>query len=346
MGLDQIKPFLIYLCRSMIDFKKLKTIISENNSFLLTTHVNPDADAIGSEIAFYLVLNKLGKKVKIVNHHPTPYNLEFLDTDKIIEKFDFEKHKNIFNEADVLVALDFNRSDRMVSMTEGFKKSKKMKICIDHHQGPESFVDHYFIDSDSCATGHILFDFIKQTQIVPLTYDIAYPIYAAIMTDTGSFRFERTTPEIHKIAAELLEAGVVPGDVYDKIYDQGKFSKIRLLGKALDSIKLYGDDNKISYMLLTQNDFKDISAMESDTDNFVNICLSIEDVVIGLLFLELKEGFKVSFRSKGVIPVNKLAQEFGGGGHINAAGARIHNGKLNDYVSTILKKAEEYLKLN
>ena len=329
----------------MVDFKRLETIIKENNSFLLTTHVNPDADAIGSEIAFYLVLNKLGKKVKIVNHHATPYNLEFLDTEKIIEKYDPEKHKNIFDEADVLVALDFNRSNRMVSMTEGFRDSKKLKICIDHHQGPEIFVDHYFIDPDYCATGHILFDFIKQTQIVPLTYDIAYPVYAAIMTDTGSFRFERTTPEIHKIAAELLETGVVPSDVYDKIYDQSKFSKIRLLGKALDSIKLYGDGDKISYMILTQNDFKDISAMESDTDNFVNICLSIENIVIGLLFLELKQGFKVSFRSKGTIPVNKLAQEFGGGGHINAAGARIHNGKLNEYVSTILKKAEEYLKL-
>ena len=330
----------------MVDFKELETIIKDNNSFLLTTHVNPDADAIGSEIALCLILKELGKEVKIVNHHAIPYNLEFLDTEKTIEKYDQAEHKDIFNEADVLVALDFNRSNRMVSMTEGFKDSKKLKICIDHHQGPEEFVNHYFVDPDYCATGHILFDFIKQTQIVPLTYDIAYPIYAAIMTDTGSFRFERTTPELHKIAAELLGTGVVPGEVYDKIYDQSKFSKIRLLGKALDSIKLYGDEDKISYMILTQNDFKDISAMESDTDNFVNICLSIENVVIGLLFLELKQGFKVSFRSKGAIPVNKLAQEFGGGGHINAAGARIHDGKLNDYVSTILKKAEEYLKLN
>ena len=330
----------------MIDFNQLQQIIQNNNSFLLTTHVNPDADAIGSEIALCLVLKKLGKKVKIINHHATPYNLEFLDTDKMIEKYDPDKHINIFNEADVLVALDFNRSDRMVSMTEGFKISKKMKICIDHHQGPEDFADHFFIDTEYCATGHILFDFIKQKQIVPLTYDIAYPIYAAIMTDTGSFRFERTTPELHKIAAELLETGIIPGDVYDKIYDQSRFSKIRLLGKALESLKLYGEDGKISYMILTQDDFNDIDAIESDTDNFVNFCLSIENVVIGLLFLELKQGFKVSFRSKGTIPVNKLAQEFGGGGHINAAGARIHNGKLNENVSTILKKAEGYLKLN
>ena len=330
----------------MIDFKKLETIIKENNSFLLTTHVNPDADAIGSEIAIYLILKKLGKKVKILNHHATPYNLEFLDTDKVIEKYDSEKHKNIFDDSDVLVALDFNRSDRMVTMQKAFNDSKKLKICVDHHQDAENFADEYFMDTDYCATGHILFDFIKQTGIVPITYEIAYQVYAAIMTDTGSFRFERTTPELHRIAAELLETGIIPGDVYDKIYDQSRFSKIRLLGKALESLKLYGNDGEISYMILTQNDFKDSDAIESDTDNFVNFCLSIENVVMGLLFLELKHGFKVSFRSKGTIPVNKLAQEFGGGGHINAAGARLHNGKLNDYIPEILKKAKKYLKLN
>jgi phosphoesterase RecJ-like protein len=327
----------------MQDFDRLREIILSHNSFLLTTHVNPDADAIGSEIAFYMILKDLGKATRIVNHHATPYNLEFLDVDKKIEKYNPELHKNIFDEADVLVAIDFNRSDRMVSMTKAFNESKRFKVCIDHHLDPEDFVDIYFVDRDYCATGHIIFDFIKKTNIVPLTYGIAYQIYAAIMTDTGSFRFERTTPQIHQIAAELLEKGVIPGDVYDKIYDQSKFSKIRLLGKALDSIKLFGNVNKISYMVLTQDDFKNIDAIESDTDNFVNYCLSIENVVIGLLFLELKNGFKVSFRSKGNIPVNKLAKEFGGGGHINAAGARIRDGKLDDYLIKILKRTETYL---
>jgi phosphoesterase RecJ-like protein len=327
----------------MQNFDKIREIILSHKSFLLTTHVNPDADAIGSEIGFYLILKYLGKAARIVNHHATPYNLEFLDVDKKIEKYNPDLHKNIFDNADVLVALDFNRSDRMVSMTRAFIESKKIKVCIDHHQDAEDFADFYYVDTDYCATGHIIFDFIKKTNIVPLTYEIAYQIYAAIMTDTGSFRFERTTPQIHQIAAELLEKGVIPSEVYDKIYDQSKFSKIRLLGKALDSIKLYGDVNKISYMVLTQDDFKNIDAIESDTDNFVNYCLSIENVVVGLLFLELKKGFKVSFRSKGDIPVNKLAKEFGGGGHINAAGARIQNGKLDDYLIKILKRTETYL---
>ena len=186
--------------------------------------------------------------------------------------------------------------------------------------------------------------FICKTNIVALTYETAEPIYAAIMTDTGSFRFERTTPEIHEISAELLKIGVNPGEVYDKIYDQSKFSKIKLFGKAVNSMKLYGDDSSIGYMRLTRKDFNDTEAIESDTDGFVNVSLSIENVKLGLLFLELKEGFKVSFRSKGTIPVNKLAAEFGGGGHINAAGLRIRDGNIEEFIPKILVRALEYVK--
>ena len=215
----------------MIDFNLLKKIINGNNSFLLTTHVNPHADAIGSEIALYFILKKLGKKIFIINHSATPYNLEFLDEDKQIQKFNAAKHSSLLNEVDVLVAVDFNRSNRTVSMQEYFNKSGKLKVCIDHHQDPEDFVTYNFVDQEYCATGQIIFDLIKKTGIVPLDHQTAYPIYAAIMTDTGSFRFERTTPEIHQIAGELIQQDVKPNEVYDKIYDQSKFSKIKLMGR-------------------------------------------------------------------------------------------------------------------
>ncbi|MHB1687781.1 MAG: DHH family phosphoesterase [Ignavibacteriaceae bacterium] len=327
----------------MIDFELLKKIILEKNSFLLTTHVNPDADAIGSEVALYFILKELGKEVYIINHSLTPYNLEFLDPDNKIEKFDVQKHSPLFNQVDVLVALDFNRSNRIVSMHDNFKNSDKLKICIDHHQDPENFVNYFFVDPEYCATGQIIYDLIKKTSIVNLNYQTAYPIYAAIMTDTGSFRFERTTPEIHGIAAELLQHDVKPNEVFDKLYDQSKFSKIKLLGKALDSMQLYGDKKQIGYMKISQEDFAITNAVESDTENFVNFSLSVEGVKIGLLFIELNEGFKVSFRSKGTIPVNKLAAEFGGGGHINAAGARVFNHNLSELLPEILKKTEGYL---
>ncbi|HQF43087.1 MAG TPA: bifunctional oligoribonuclease/PAP phosphatase NrnA, partial [Ignavibacteriaceae bacterium] len=327
----------------MIDFLKLKEIILDNNSFLITTHVNPDADAIGSEVAFYYILKKLKKKAYIINHSKTPYNLEFLNEGNIIYQYDANVHKSLFDKVDVLVALDFNRANRVVSMEQPFRDSKKIKICIDHHQSPEDFVDYIFLDTDYCATGHIIFDFIKQTSIVNLDLQIANPIYAAIMTDTGSFRFERTTSEVHRIVAELLDLGVSPWEIYDQLYDRSKFSKIRLLGRALDSVKLEAE-NKIGYMTITQKDFDELGAFESDTENFVNYNLSVENVVLGILFIELKNGFKVSFRSKGDIPVNLLAKEFGGGGHINASGARFFTNNMQEMIPVILSKAKSYLK--
>lgn len=326
----------------MIDFEKLKNIIIDNSSFLLTTHVNPDADAIGSEVAFYYILKKLGKEVYIINHSATPYNLEFFNRNNIIQKFDYQIHKEIFEKVDVLVALDFNRVNRIVSMEKEFRESKKTKICIDHHQDEEKFADYFFIDTNYCATAHIIYDFVIKTKIVELDYYIAESLYAAIMTDTGSFRFERTTAEVHKIIAELLSLGVNPGEVYDKIYDQSKFSKLKLLGRALESIKLIAND-RLGYMILTQKDFNDFGAIESDTENFVNYNLSIENVVLGILFIELNNGFKVSFRSKGNIAVNKLASEFGGGGHINASGARFFTDNMSEMIPIILSKAESYL---
>lgn len=327
----------------MIDFKKLSEIILNNNSFLITTHVNPDADAIGSEIAFANILQLLRKEFFIINHSYTPYNLLFLDKGNKIQKYNSDKHNEIFDKIDVIVCLDFNRSDRIVSMREKFLSSTKTKIVIDHHTDPESFCDHYFIDQAFSSTGEIIYHLIKRTSIVKMNYELAYPIYAAIMTDTGSFRFERTSSDLHLIAAELLNQGVVPGEVYDKIFDQSDFGKIKLLGNALTSLKLFGYTEKIGYMIITQNDFKNYDALESDTDGFVNFALSIKGVEVGLLFIELKDGFKVSFRSKGDLPVNKLAQEWGGGGHLNAAGVRLNDKLSDEQVYKILYRTEKYL---
>ena len=147
-----------------MDFKVLKKIIDENNSFLLTTHVNPDADAIGSEIALYYILKRLDKDIKVINLSTTPYNLTFLDKENIIKKFDKDEDKKHLNDADVLVALDFNRANRLVSMEELFVQSNNIKLCIDHHQDAEQIFDHYFNSDEYAATGQILFDFIKHTR--------------------------------------------------------------------------------------------------------------------------------------------------------------------------------------
>jgi phosphoesterase RecJ-like protein len=326
----------------MIDFILLQKLLNDNNSFLITTHVNPDADAVGSEIAVYLVLKELGKQVHIINFSETPYNIAFLDKENVIEQYDDAKHDPVISSVDAIVCVDFNRADRTVKMKKALVESKATKIVIDHHQEPEEFADYLFIDTIYSATGEVLYDFIKTTNIVQLSYEIVYPLYAAIMTDTGSFRFERTTPRLHKMISEMLEFGVVPGEVYNKIYDESKFTKIKLLGRSLNSMQLTGKNQNVGYMILTQKDFEETEAVESDTDGFVNFALSVENVKIGILFIELKDGFKMSFRSKGSIPVGKLATSYGGGGHTNAAGARFFNKNLFDILPEVLVKASVY----
>lgn len=327
----------------MINFSQIKKIIEENNSFLITTHVNPDADAIGSEFAFYYILKRLHKTIHIINNNSTPYNLEFLDKNSIIKKYDKQIHDEIINNVDAIIFLDLNHINRTVRMEEIIRSSGKIYVCIDHHQHPENFSEFMFIDDLFSSTGEIIFDFIKETKIVKLDYELALPIYAAIMTDTGSFRFERTTPELHRKVAELLETGVSPKDVFSEIYDNGKIGKLKLLGEALVSLST-NSTGEIGYIIITQDALNKTGADETEVDGFVNYCLATKDSKIGILFFELKNGLKISFRSKTEIPVNELAAEFGGGGHFHAAGARLFNVQLDEYVDKVIKVAEKYIK--
>lgn len=326
----------------MSTYTELKRIINENKSFLLMTHVNPDADALGSELAFYAILKKLGKQVRIINYSATPYNLEFLDEENVIQKFDAETHAKVFDETDVCVILDLNNAARVVKMEAPLRAFKGIKVCIDHHQDPENIFTLVVGGTDFSATGEILFRFIKETKIVELDSFIANQLYVAIMTDTGSFRFERTTPEVHQIIAELISYGVNPPIVYDKVYNQFNFGRVKLLGEALTTIQL-DSTGKIAYMIVTDEMLKNNNSSEADVDGFVNYCLTINTVEIGILFYELHDGIKISFRSKGEIPVSKLAAEFKGGGHRNASGSRLFNVTIESIKEKVISSAQKYL---
>jgi phosphoesterase RecJ-like protein len=268
--------------------------------------------------------------------------LEFLDNENAVQEYESAKHDKLIEDADAAFFLDINQLYRVVSMKEVLGKFNKIKVCIDHHQDPDEFADHYFTDVEATSTGEIIYEFIKSTKIVELDLDIANSIYAAIMTDTGSFRYERTTSKTHLIIADLLDCGVNPNYIYDEINDQSKMSRLKLLGEALNTITLNGS-KEICYMTITQQALKRSGALESEVDGFVSFCMSIENVKIGMLFFELNDGIKISFRSKGTIPVNKLASEFSGGGHTNAAGTRLFDVQLDDYVDKVVTAAEKYL---
>lgn len=326
----------------MIDFSGLKAIIAENNSFVISTHVNPDADAIGSEMALYFILDRLGKRVSVINHSETPDFLKFMDDKSLIKKYDSNEHNKIIDEADVIILVDLNHLNRVVSMEEKLRGSNKIKVCIDHHVDPENFTEYLYVHEDYSSTGEIIYYFIKAANLGEIDYNIALQLYAAIMTDTGSFRFNRTTPKIHNIIADLLEKGVDPQKVYSNIFEMGSLGKVKLLGRALNSMQV-NENEKVAYMIVTQKGIEETGCSEADVDGFVNYCLKISSVKIGLLFIELKNGMKVSFRSKGDIPVNKLAAEFGGGGHLNASGTRLFDTDFNEYINKVVKAADKYI---
>jgi len=316
--------------------------IKENDNFVITTHVNPDGDAIGSELALARLISSFGKNVKIINHSQTPdYLLFMLNSDSEVLQFSEEIHTNFINQAKIIFVVDLNHLNRTQSLENYIRKSNAEIICIDHHEFPENYANINLIDISSSSTGELIYRLLKHSKI-EMNYSFAMPLYVAIMTDTGSFKYERTTSEIHRIVAELLDAGVIPKVIHQNIYDQGSANRIQLLGRAFNSL-VVSISGQLAYMKITNSDLKETNSSEEDVEGFVNYTLSIKGVEVGIFFFELETGFKMSFRSATKVPVNKLAAEFNGGGHFFASGARVENKKMEETIPQVIDFALNYL---
>jgi phosphoesterase RecJ-like protein len=322
-------------------FSQLHDIFRTKQSFVITSHVNPDADAIGSEVALALYLKAKGKDVIVINQSETPDHLQFLTTLFPIHLYNGNLDHHILR-ADCFCVVDTNSPKRFSAMAETVSKSSAYKICIDHHLEQEPFADLYVIDTDVPAASELLYRIFASDDPTTITAPIATALYAGIMTDTGSFKFPKTDPETHIITADLLKRGVDPYSVYQSIYESGEINKIHLLGKALDSIELH-HDGRIAFMVLPRTVFTETKTTEADVDNFTQYVLAIKDVRVGLIFIELPDGVKVSFRSKGDIAINTVAKQFGGGGHKNASGARLKNIGLSEAVAVVIEKTKAIL---
>jgi len=321
-------------------------LIKNSENFVITSHVNPDGDSIGSEIALYLYLKKSGKNVKIINYSETPDNYKFLDKNKIIEKYNEEVHKNILLNTDVIFILDTNEYSRLRTMSDFIEKSQAKKVCIDHHLGNEkNGFDYSLIDTESPATGEILFHLLKESN-GSIDSQIAEALYTAIMTDTGSFRFPRTDSETHNITAQLINSGADPVKIYSEVYDKATEGRLKLLSRFLSNVEL-AYENKLIYGTILIKDFEETSTNVFDTEGFSHYLMSIDTVQISLIFTETQRGIKISFRSKNDIFVNELAKEFGGGGHKNAAGAFLvidsGYGSIDDIKKEVILKSKKYI---
>lgn len=326
-----------------LPFDEVKEVINRAKNFLITTHVNPDGDGLGCEMALLYFLKKLGKSAVVMNVSKTPSNYRFLDPENQFLIFDGENpgHIQKILGADVILICDMNNADRLRAMREYVLQSRAIKIVIDHHLEAQDFADYYLIDVDVPASGEIVYKLIKSFDWVEIDEKIATGLYTAIMTDTGSFRFPRTDSETHRIVAELIDAGIDPTEIYEKVYEQSSLGRIKLLGKCLSEIKTEYDE-QVGYIVVTQRMLKDYGVEEWETDGFVQEILKISGVKIGIFFLELKDGVKLSFRSKGDIFINKLAKEFGGNGHKNAAGARLYNVSIDEVLKEVIQKVKKY----
>lgn len=298
-------------------------LISESRKIILTTHINPDGDALGSELAFYDYLKQLGKKSIIINHTPTPDNFKFLDRKKIIRFYhsDREGNNKLIKDADLIFILDTNQYSRTKCMAEPLRKSSAKKICIDHHLGSNE--NHYEVilsDTNSPATSTILYEFFNLQKRDFINRKIATYLYAGIMTDTGSFRYPRTTEKTFSVCADLVKRGADPIWLYDEIYNNLNPEKIKLFGKFVTSIT-YHFGGKLVVGVVTLQDFKNYHSDVQDVEGFSTFIMSIGGVEAGFVVVELKDSLKCSFRSKGNINIKDFASIFGGGGHKNAAGA-------------------------
>ena len=312
---------------------------------LITTHVNPDGDGLGSELALHRFLWERGKQTVILNASPTPPFYGFLDPDGLIQSY--QLGEPLPGDVDLLVALDYGKWERLGPMTKTASNSGLPVLCIDHHpsegEGGGGFGDPQVINEHACATGEIIYDLLKSyggPSPPPLSLPVAEALYAAIMTDTGSFRFSNTNGRTHRIAAELLDLGVEPHTTYSNIYESTHPARLRLLGLTLSGLKLSAD-GRIGWIAVTQEMLKSAEARAEDTEDFVDFPRSLDGVQVSVLFIELPTGIiRTSLRSKGLIRVNRIAMSLGGGGHPFAAGIRVQ-GPLEEAVPRVLRPIEE-----
>ena len=330
------------MTEDLFDPTKFIALVRGHESFVLTTHVNPDGDALGSEIGFAEWLISLGKNVRVLNHSPTPYNYKFLDEpNPIIEQFDTERHAGIIGQADIIFVLDVNDAERTRSMDPYIRSAKEVAV-IDHHLNPKPFASHYLIDTDACSTGELIMRLIAEARPVlggEISAKGATGLYVAIMTDTGSFRFPRTTAAIFRMCAELLELGADPVRTYNEVYNTSPPGRLELIRDALNSLE-YHYDARMAFQSILQSDLRNANAMEEDVDGLVQLPFQVKGVVLSVFLLELEHGWKVSTRSKDNVSAAHFAQMFGGNGHFHAAGARVKESlSLEDMKRMIVENA-------
>jgi phosphoesterase RecJ-like protein len=303
-------------------WQDVAAIIEKHRSFLITTHINPEGDAVGSEVGLALFLQSLGKKTAIVNSSPTPANCLFLPLAGSIKVYPEDDTPGLLENADAVFIVDVNSWQHVGPLGDAIRASAKPRVCIDHHQGPETgFADVIVSDTKAAAAGLLIFDLIKDMR-GEITPDIAEALYTAISTDTGSFRFSNTDARVFRAAADLCAKGAKPFSVFKKV-NAKRWGAARLIGAALSTLEKTAD-GKIAWIHVTEEMFEESGADYEDSDGLLELVRPVRGVEICIIFKEVPGGaVKVSMRSNGAVDAFAIAKLHGGGGHRLAAGMTV-----------------------
>jgi phosphoesterase RecJ-like protein len=303
-----------------LDWAALLQTLRDCRRVVLTSHVRPDCDALGSELGMAGILESLGMDVRIVNAQATPANLAWIDPTKKIESLAERVKPADLADRDLLIILDTSAWAQLGAMAEVAKGMRERVLVIDHHVSEDDLSDRWFKDTSAEAAARIVYEIGLRLQ-VPLTPQIATPLYAGLSTDTGGFRFPSTSGETFRIAARLVDAGASPPTVYRELFEQDTLSRLHLVGRTLAGARTSHEGNVI-VSTVRQRDIREVAATPSDTEDLINLTLAVKGTKLAGILIEQPDGrIKVSFRSRGSIDCSRLAGRFGGGGHKAAAGA-------------------------
>ena len=317
-------------------YRAITFTIKKYNSFLVASHVRPDGDAIGSQLALGLWLKGLGKQVELWNQDIVPGKYRFLPHSDLVRQPPAEPKP-----FEVVFALDNAALPRLGRVVDAVA-SRKYLINIDHHVSNDAYGDLALIDPESPATGQVLFEYFK-AEGFRITPEISTNLYTAIATDTGSFQYPNTTPHCMRVCAELIELGVDVAAVSRKLYEDYPIGRLRLLQKVLENLKL-SCGNKVGSFWITQSMYDETGAKPEDNEGLIDHVRAVDSIVVAALFEEAEDNkIRVSLRSKNrKVDVNKVAMHFGGGGHAEAAGARIPGDPL-EVEKAVLSRIGEIL---
>lgn len=306
-----------------IPWDRFAEVVRNHERFLLTSHIRPDCDALGSELALALMLEGLGKQVRIVNGQATPPNLAFVDPQRRIQTLGVDVQPEALADYEVLIVLDTSAWVQLGAMADVVRSWSGPKLVIDHHVSADDLGAEPFKDPTAEATGRLVLDAAHALE-VRLTPSMATALFAAIATDTGWFRFNSTTSDTYRHAAVLMDAGAVPAQIFNHLYERDTLGRLRLRGIILSRV-VHELDGRLAHTHVLKEDFAQAGALASDTEDVINSLLTIAGTEFAVIFVEQLAGdfFKISFRSRCELDCSRIAQHFGGGGHRAAAGASV-----------------------